>query len=75
MVIFAVGTANLDNRWFRLNFELTLLNFDSTFIKQVEAMLQRDFSLSRSVNMADFTRRGFFFKLASRFARLLSPIL
>ena len=71
----AVGTANLDNRSFRLNFELTLLNFDSSFIKKVEDMLREDFSCSHPVEPTDYTRRSFFFKLAVRSARLLSPIL
>jgi cardiolipin synthase len=71
----AVGTANLDNRSFRLNFELTLLNFDSFFIKKVEEMLYNDFSFSRSVELTDYTHRSFFFKLAVRSAALLSPIL
>jgi cardiolipin synthase len=71
----AVGTANLDNRSLRLNFELTLLNFAPAFIENVEAMLEKDFSLSRPVELSEYTQRSFFFKLAVRFARLLSPIL
>ena len=71
----AVGTANLDNRSFRLHFELTLLNYDSTFIEKVEDMLLKDFSLSRAVKLAEYTERSFFFKLAVRSARLLAPIL
>jgi cardiolipin synthase len=71
----AVGTANLDNRSFRLNFELTLLNFDRTFIDDVETMLAQDFSASRQATLEDYTRRWFPFKLAVRLASLLSPIL
>jgi cardiolipin synthase len=71
----AVGTANLDNRSFRLNFEITILNYDSDFIKEVEDMLSDDFSRSRPVTMADYTQKSFFFKLAVRSARLLAPIL
>ena len=71
----AVGTANLDNRSFRLNFELTLLNFDPSFIKSVEDMLNNDFACCRQVVMEDYTQRIFLFKLAVRSARLLSPIL
>ena len=71
----AVGTANLDNRSFRLNFELTLLNYDSSFIKGVEDMLSDDFSRSRLVALTDYTQRSFFFRLAVRSARLLAPIL
>jgi cardiolipin synthase len=71
----AIGTANLDNRSFRLNFEITLLNFDSHFIKEVEDMLTVDFSRSRPVTMEDYTLKSFFFRLAVRSARLLAPIL
>jgi cardiolipin synthase len=71
----AVGTANLDNRSFRLNFELTLLNYDSSVIKEVEDMLNEDFSRSRPVELTDYTQRSFFFKLAVRSAKLLAPIL
>ncbi len=71
----AVGTANLDNRSFRLNFEITILNYDPQFIKEVEDMLSADFSRSRPVAMEDYTSKSFFFKLAVRSARLLAPIL
>ena len=71
----AVGTANLDNRSFRLNFELTLLNYDPAFNKEVEEMLEKDFSLSRIVRIEDYTERSFFFKLAVRAAGLFAPIL
>jgi cardiolipin synthase len=71
----AVGTANLDNRSFRLNFEITLLNYDPGFVKEVETMLTNDFSRSRPVTMEEYSQRSFFFKLAVRSARLLAPIL
>jgi len=71
----AVGTANLDNRSFRLNFEITLLNYDSLFIKEVETMLSNDFDRSQPATMDDYTHRPFLFKLAVRSARLLAPIL
>lgn len=71
----AVGTANLDNRSFRLNFEITILNYDSNFIKEVEDMLAKDFARSRPATMEDYSQKSFFFKLAVRSARLLAPIL
>jgi cardiolipin synthase len=71
----AVGTANLDNRSFRLNFEITLLNYNPAFVKAVDTMLTDDFSRSRPVSMNEYTRRSFLFKLAARSARLLAPIL
>jgi cardiolipin synthase len=71
----AVGTANLDNRSFRLNFELTLLNYDAAFVRAVEAMLAEDFEHSRPVKLEAYTERSFGFKLAVQSARLLAPIL
>jgi cardiolipin synthase A/B len=70
-----IGTSNLDNRSFRLNFELTLLNYETGFIREVEAMLRKDLSLSREVRIEEYTERPFFFRLAVRFSRLLSPVL
>jgi cardiolipin synthase len=71
----AVGTANLDNRSFRLNFEITIINYGPSFVKKVAAMLTNDFSRSRQVSMEEYSERPFFFKLAVRSARLLAPIL
>lgn len=71
----AVGTANLDNRSFRLNFELTLLNYDAAFVGAVAEMLEEDFNHSRLVKLEDYTERPFLFRLAVRSARLLAPIL
>jgi len=71
----AVGTANLDNRSFRLNFELTLLIFNNSFVKKVEAMLRNDFENSRLVAIEEYTNRRLPFRLAVRLASLLSPIL
>lgn len=71
----AVGTANLDNRSFHLNFELMLLNYSPRFIADVEKMLLRDFSGSRRAVLEDYTTRSFPFRLAVRSSALLSPVL
>ena len=42
--IAGVGTANLDNRSFRLNFEITLLFVDKGCVSGVEEMLEKDFA-------------------------------
>ena len=71
----AVGTANLDNRSFRLNFEITMLVHDKTFAGEVKTMLDSDFERSRLVSQDDYEKRSFFFRLAVRSSRLLAPIL
>ncbi|MGB6222252.1 cardiolipin synthase [Haloferula sp.] len=69
-----VGTANLDNRSFRLNFEITALSTDPAFIDEVGHMLVIDFEHSRQVKVSEFTDRRFWFRLACRAARLMAPI-
>ena len=73
--VAGVGTANLDNRSFRLNFEITLLFADRRFVDDVEAMLMHDFECCREMTLQDIRRRPFWFRLATRIARLFSPIL
>lgn len=70
-----VGTANADNRSFRLNFEISLLLNDETFAEQVQQMFESDFEQSQQVPADDFQRRNVFFKLMVRLSNLLSPIL
>lgn len=70
-----IGTANLDNRSFRLNFEITLLALDRDFASEVEQMFEQDFSKSVLVPHDDIDRRSLPFKVASAATRLLSPIL
>jgi len=71
----SVGSANLDNRSFRLNFEITVFALDKTFAGQVEEMLERDFADCTEVAPGSFEERAFVFRLAARTARLFSPIL
>ncbi|MEP2774591.1 MAG: cardiolipin synthase [Luteolibacter sp.] len=70
----AVGTANLDNRSFRLNFEITAFVSDKKFISEVEAMLETDFGKCREVAVEEFTEKRFLFRVACRAARLMAPV-
>lgn len=70
-----VGTANFDNRSFRLNFEITALVGDSTFVQEVEEMLEADFADSRPVGPDEYSSRPLWFRVGARLARLTSPVL
>ena len=70
----SVGTANLDNRSFRLNFEITAFSSDQAFVYEITRMLSADFVHSREAHVQDFTRKPFLFRSACRAARLFSPI-
>ncbi len=70
----SIGTANFDNRSFRLNFELMLSVIDEGFASQVAAMFERDFAKSKPASAKDLTDASFFFRLTARVCRLLAPI-
>ncbi len=70
-----IGTANLDNRSFRLNFEITLLSVNYELAAEVKAMFERDFANARRVGHDEIKERNPLFKLGAAGARLLSPIL
>ena len=69
-----VGTANFDNRSFRLNFEITMGITDPETASQVRAMLEADFAESQRLTAADLRARSFLFRFAVRAARLASPV-
>lgn len=73
--VCAIGSANLDNRSFRLNFEIMLLTVDLAFAGQVEAMLQHDFDQAREITPEDSLDTHRLQQLGMRIARLISPIL
>ena len=69
-----VGTANFDNRSFRLNFEVTALVVDETFVNDVETMFETDFSNSRLMKKEDVDKKPGWFKVLSRASYLTAPI-
>lgn len=71
----AVGTANFDNRSFRLNFELTLAVADRAFAGEVAAMFERDFAESRECASNAYDDLPWIDKIGVRITRLLAPIL
>ncbi|MDG2382727.1 MAG: cardiolipin synthase [Pirellulaceae bacterium] len=71
--VSTIGTANFDNRSFRLNFEISVLVIDRGFAKLVEAMLEHDLSTSTLLENVD--RLSPAEVVGSRVARLCSPVL
>lgn len=71
----AVGSANLDNRSFYLNFEMNLLVRDREFAKSVSSMLEQDIMLSELVIYPGRKHNSILFRLAVRLSSLFSPIL
>ena len=73
--IATVGTANFDNRSFRINFEITAVFVDAGFAAEVEQMLRRDFRHCIEAHPSDFEARPFWFRIGARLARLFAPML
>ncbi|GGG66910.1 cardiolipin synthase A [Salipiger pallidus] len=69
-----IGTANLDNRSFRLNFETMVAVFDSRFAEKVEHMLELDFTRSRLLE-TDLPDEPLLLRGGAAVSRLLAPIL
>ncbi|PSB92046.1 cardiolipin synthase [Candidatus Pandoraea novymonadis] len=71
----AIGSANLDNRSFRLNFELMILTVDKHFAAEVSHMLMNDFSNSEIIERESFLFIAGWRRMLMRIARMFAPIL
>lgn len=70
-----VGSANLDYRSMRLNFELNLLLHSPEHNTELTAILAHDFSVSQEINPNTFARRPFRQRFIEAALRPLSPLL
>ena len=70
----AIGSANLDNRSFRLNFEVIGIVSDTAFNAEVSQMLEADFANSERTGSDALSERPFWFRLGVRLSRMLAPI-
>jgi cardiolipin synthase A/B len=69
-----MGSANMDVRGFRLNFETSVFLYNQEFAKQLEDNFQSMLVDAKQVELAD-TFHSFGISLREGFARLISPIL
>jgi cardiolipin synthase len=74
MIAF-VGSANVDIRSFRLNFEVGALVSDAAFVDGLEKRFVRDLAHSREITLEELARIRKWKKLVWLLARLLSPVL
>ncbi len=70
-----VGSANLDYRSMRLNFELNLLFHSAERNDELARILEHDFRLSQEIDPGTFAKRPFRRKFAEAALRPLSPML
>ena len=70
-----VGSANIDNRSFRLNFEVCAAVYGASFTARLAAAFEDDLAESRPVKPRSLARAPFVQRLGESAARLLSPML
>ncbi len=68
-----VGSANWDVRSMRLNFEINIEIYDSTFAREIEAEVER--KKGRAFTLKRLKQRPFLIRLRDRAARLFLPYL
>lgn len=73
-VVF-IGSVNLDQRSFWINYEITLLVYDAGFRRDVEALQRRYLETSTFLDLERWKRRPFPSRLYENVVRLLSPLL
>ena len=70
-----VGSANMDVRSFRLNFELTAMIYDERLTQEVTAAIEGHLKTSRQITLAGVTTRSFPRQMREGVARLFAPLL
>lgn len=70
----AIGTSNLDNRSFRLNFEAMAVMFDARAASDASAMLEADFQQAFRLEQS-LEDQALWIRLGAPVARLFAPVL
>jgi cardiolipin synthase len=71
----SVGSANLDNRSLRLNFEVGCLLYSPSRVAELETAYLKDLEASKQLDPVEYERRSPLARAAENACRLLSPIL
>src|SRR5699024_9550265 len=73
--IASVGTANIDHRSFRLNFEVNAFLYDEQTSTELRELFDEDLKLAKEITLEDYQKRSFWIKVKESVSRLISPIL
>ncbi len=73
--IASVGTANIDIRSFKLNFEINAFVYDPTVASSLTYFFKEDLKKCKEITMESYAQRSNIIKTKESIARLLSPIL
>lgn len=73
--ISSVGTANIDVRSFRLNFEVNAFLYDKQITQELEAAFENDIHYSTQITKKLYNKRSMGIRFKESISRLLSPVL
>lgn len=73
--ISIVGTANLDNRSFDLNFEINAIVYDPKIAKELTEVFENDLKFSKQITLKEWTERAFYKKLLEKVFKLFSSLM
>ncbi|MBB6631149.1 cardiolipin synthase [Clostridium algidicarnis] len=73
--VCSIGSANMDIRSFKLNFETNCFIYNENISNKMEIQFKRDILDSKEVTLDFFENRGLWVRFAESITRLLSPIL
>ncbi|MBM7699483.1 cardiolipin synthase [Kurthia huakuii] len=73
--IASVGTANVDNRSFRLNFEVNGFIYNEKITKELADMFHKDLEVCIEMTKESYEARSLWIKFKESVSRMLSPIL
>ncbi|MDZ4809414.1 MAG: cardiolipin synthase [Bacteroidota bacterium] len=70
-----IGTANMDNRSFFLNFEVNALIYDKKVAGQMRKQFFEDMEDAKKIDKKEWLSRSLYRQLPEKLARLFSPVL
>ena len=73
--VSVVGTANLDNRSFDLNFEVNATVYDADFSQKLAKEFEKDLQDSEKIDPETWKNRPFFRKLLGKILNLFAPLM
>src|SRR5699024_10193129 len=73
--VASVGTANIDHRSFKLNFEVNAFLYNQSKAEELRMAYERDLELSEELTLEKYNGRSLKIKVKESISRLLSPIL
>ena len=74
-IVSSIGTANMDNRSFRLNFEVNAFIYDRVVAKQQAKIFLNDEKFSTFVTKESYQKRSRALRIKESLIRLVAPIL